>query len=42
MFEVVQQEQEWSRGLQLLADELWDGAVGDLLNPERVSESGCR
>ena len=41
LFEVVQHEQERSRVLQLIADELRDGAVGDLLDFERVRESGC-
>jgi hypothetical protein len=27
--------------LQLIADELWDGAVGDLLDLKRVRQSGC-
>ena len=40
LFEVVQQEQEWSRVLQLIADKLRDGAVGDLLDFERARESG--
>ncbi len=26
---------------KLIADELWDGAVGDLLDIERVGESGA-
>ena len=41
LFEVVKQKQEWSRVLQLISDKLWDGAVGDFLEFERIRESGC-
>jgi hypothetical protein len=41
LFEVVQQEQEGSRVLQLVADELGDGAVANLLDFERIGKSRC-
>ena len=41
MLEVVQDEQEWSRLLQLIADELWNRTAGALLDFERVRHGGC-
>src|SRR6185369_5705727 len=39
LFEIIQKEQEWPRALQSIANKLWNGAVGYLLDIECSCES---